>query len=309
MRRNLGDRCALAEQQPRRARVLAETRGPGHIHVHRGAQQRMDEVKRRLGPEDRSAHQRFRRIERLVRRLLGERGRPLQRRAAPENRDRTGKLAGRGRKANNAQQHRARDAFGHELGHRFRPACLGRDPLRSQFHRQLAQEERVAPGNTVACAAELIRRVLAQRGADEPGSAAAAQRPGLYEPRLRNSGQRMQKIRIAGLCEWPGSEDEPERVILHPRREIGQKTEGRRIGPVDVVDRNEHRSLRRKVRDQPVETVHRSERISGGASRSRFIETEHVRRDSGGPGKPPIAFVQLAISCHAGQKLAGHRPG
>ena len=165
--------------------------------------------------------------------------------------------------AGQAQRHGARAGPSPELaeaGH----LRLGRGEIigNDRVH-ELAQEQRVAAGLLVAGGAESIVG-LGQGLAQELGGGLRAQRSRLDDRRQRVQDDLAKEASVSSRLAGPETDDHPDIESLDPRQEVGQPAQGRKVAPVQVVDRQQQPPVGGHVRRQPVKAVHRRQRRVGG---------------------------------------------
>ena len=76
---------------------------------------------------------------------------------------------------------------------------------------------------------------------------------------------------------------------IEPVREELQEPDRGAVGPVQIVDDEQLRPLRRQRGDEPVQTVEHAERRVGVAGRQRCVRQHDGRRQRGGAGERPAA--------------------
>ena len=255
-------RSRLQVEQPRGARVVARAAGRAESGVDGGAHQRVDELERvqelvrERRAQDAGRDERVDGLRGLVRVDLGEPGRRSQRNVAAEDRNGPGEPHRGLRQSRQPRGDLLRDALGALL-----QDALGVDAAVAPDRRarQLAQQERVPTRRGVAGAA--LRVVGARREPpDHGGGAVLAQRLQVQQRAVRRGVAAEHLERRARLLR-PARHDQRDGDPLEPVRDVDEHVQRRRVAPVDVVDEQRQRPLRRQVRGQPVEGVPRGERV------------------------------------------------
>ena len=168
-------------------------------------------------------------------------------------------------------RHRRRGDLGDALGARGREG----DAVGAQRPHQLPEQERVAARGVVAGAREGV--------VDWP--VLPQQSPDAVEPERRRLDPRRRRVladlRERTLLRGAGSDQQRDRERLHPPGDVREEAQRGLVGPVRVVDHEQHRCLLGKVGDQPVEAVENPDR--GRLERLRDVEQDR----SGQPGRAP----------------------
>ncbi len=300
------------DEHPRRVAVKPRAVGGGDPGHDRGADEGMRERRGRRPREQARALHRRQRVEGARAAASGQRGDVRGIRVVAQHGD---GARGRGRVRADALEPPAHGR-GKPVGHDLPDARRGRrDRLDSRL-RQRAQvhgeQQRVASGGGVTGRHELgVGAVHHRRDRRD------AQRARPDGARRRRAQHRSDELLVDARLVRPQREADLRVHTLQPREHIGERAQRRRVGPVQVVDREEQRLLPGQPGEQPVQPVQHGE--AGGARRRverrprrRRVRLEHRRGQRGGAGEelrrehrlqqlPDDAERQLAL------ELAGPR--
>ena len=186
----------------------------------------------------------------------GESGRVAQLGAVAEDRGRAEEGKRLRLQASEAKPDVARNALRsdlrqtvHVLGGR-----AGSFPCNRVEHR--ADEERISAGRRFEGGAEGLVRLQTVQLAREHGDRGAPKRLGANRGDLRIGDELSDECGIVALSLGrPGSGGDEERHSLEPSRQVEEPAQGGRVGPVQVVDREQRRLLKGNVGGEPVEAV------------------------------------------------------
>ena len=118
---------------------------------------------------------------------------------------------------------------------------------------------------------------------------------------IRNRRRVLADRRKRALLRGAGRDQQRDRERLHPPGDVREEAQRRLVGPVRVVDHEQHRCLVGKAGDQPVEAVEDPDR--GGLERLRDVEQDR----SGQPGRPSQEPLTIGFRPDRRlQALAGH---
>ena len=111
------------------------------------------------------------------------------------------------------------------------------------------------------------------------------QSPDAFEPERRRLDPRRRRVladhRECALLRGAGRDEQRDRERLHAPSDVREEAQRGLVGPVRVVDHEQHRRVLGKVGDQPVEAVENPDR--GRLERFRDVEQDR----SGQPGRAP----------------------
>jgi hypothetical protein len=172
-----------------------------------------------------------------------------------------------------AQCDAARDAVGRQLAHQLDLLGGGADAPQRQGARQLVEQERVAAADLVTRRGERLGGLVVELGAQQQRGRVAAQSMRIEAPGERVGGDPRDVGRRAGLVRAGGDRDQ-HRQLVQPREQEAQIVERRRVGPVQVVDREQERPALGERRGQAVEAVEHGEAVpgAGGGAVARHAE-------------------------------------
>ena len=214
----------------------------------------------------------------------------VERDAVPQHRRRPGqrrrlRAQPRQRRRDGAR-HRGRGDLGDALGARGREG----DAVGTQRPYQLPEQERVAARGVVARARERL----------VDGPVLPQQSPDAVEPERRRLDPRRGRVladrRECTLLRGAGRDQQRDRERLHAPGDVREEAQRGLVGPVRVVDHEQHRCLLGKVGDQPVEAVENPDR--GGLERLRDVEQDR----SGQPGRSPQEPLTIGLRPDAGSR-------
>ena len=281
-------------EQLGRAPVGAHALGRRDLLEDPRAHDRVREGQRAPRPEDAGGDQEVGRRGRLVGADAGEVG-GLRELRGLQDRDRLGEADCDGRQAAQAHEHgpahgpsaEGLDARG--LGGRRRHAVL------AQRLDELAHEERDAPRRALAGGGEVGVRRTSEAVRDEAPDRAGRERRRSQDARERIGEQEREQRRGRALGLRARGHDEGERQLLQARQQEGQEAQGRRVGPVRVVDGEHQRAVAREVRAQPVEAVQdRERRVGGGGLAAVGARARQPEQPPGHAGRPLQQIVARA---------------
>ena len=251
-------RCSCRGQRLGRRRVPRLPLARREVLVERGAHDGMDEPQTRPPDEDVGPHEVVRRrgggLLAEPRHLTGE----LQLGVVAQHGDGSGQLVRRRAERGEPMQDEA--AHGRRADRLDVAGGSGRrlDPGRFESGEQLAQEQRVAAGRRMACAAERLRRVRAQALPRERHRGGLAERPGIQHDR-GGTRRHLPPHRPGLVRRWSSGEQHRERQALGALRQVGEEPQGVVVDPVAVIDQDQQRAPVGEVDDEPVEAVERLE--------------------------------------------------
>ena len=231
-------RRALLRQRRGRGGVPRPALARPEVLVERGADDRVDEAEVHAAREDVGADQ-------VVGRRVGRIGPRPETRAASRSSQSSPSTAtvlasslADGPSAASRCRTKRLTAAGPTAWTSFAAAAEGLDPGGAQRGQQLADEERVAARRGVARAAELLRRAVAELLARQPRHGRLAQRLRVQRDRRRaRRDLRPQRARaVLGGVRRAAGEEQRDRQVLDPLREVGQEPQRFAIGPLAVVD-------------------------------------------------------------------------
>ena len=217
---------------------------------------------------------------------LGEQRGGDERRLLAEHRDGPGE----GRRVRiqpaDAHQHRGADAARGQSAHAVGIERVRRVGLEPQLGEQLGQQERVAAADVVTGMAQLVIRGRIPRRPDQDRHRGLTEWPGPEHGRAGRQDERPQQgpVELGG---GPGGHGDQDGEPREPVGEVVEEAQRRLVGPVGVVDGQQHGLAFGQVRRQPVQAVQPGE---VGFRRARFgTRAEQRRRQLRGPGQHLIA--------------------
>jgi hypothetical protein len=245
----------LCGEHARRPLVSGRARRRRQLLVDGAANDRMHELQRAALGQDAAAAQRVRRFGGRVSVEVRERPSVPNEGAVADDRRGPRELLGGLREACEPRPDRRDDAVGRGREH---VRCALRAGL-AQRAGELAQEERVPAREGVAGTAERRHR-LGDGGAYELRRPLVGERRRAHQHRSAALLEHRRDTRAAGFAERPRGDDEQDRRMAEPSREVGQEPERRRVGPVCVVDEQRERPVAGEDRGQAIQAVQGSER-------------------------------------------------
>ena len=225
----------------------------------------MEELERILSPEEVEPNERDGGRPKLTCFHTGERGRMAQLGPVAEDRGRPEQGKRRRLQASEAKPDDARNAMrsdlqqtGHLLG--GRAGSLPGDRIQHSV-----DEERIAAGRRFERGAEGLVRVQTMLFPRKQGDRVTPERFGANHGSLLIRDQLCDKYGIASLAlRRPSSHSDDEWDSLEPSRQVEEPPQGGRVGPMQVVDREQRRLLKGHVGGEPVEAVEERERALRG---------------------------------------------
>jgi hypothetical protein len=277
----LGRRSGLGEMTGGLA-VGEAALGGGELRVHRGVEDGVAELRLRRVEHDLRGHQLVRRPRGVLRRQVRQRSHGTQA-AAAQHGEGAGDPLGGLREEVETVEHRAGDRLGRQRPHggrrHLRALVLrGDEPLQ-----HLHEQEGVASRGAVARLHQRGIGDVGERVLDEPSRRRRAERRRSEQagPREVAEGLERPVVRL-GLAR-ADAEDHGDGQLVHPAGEVGEPAQGGAVGPVGVVDREEHGLALREVGHEPVEAVDEWElRIPLGGPRGQRRSGQERRRELGG---------------------------
>ena len=170
---------------------------------------------------------------------------------------------------------------------------------------QLADKERVSSGREQARTHELRRRLAIEPPSCQLGNRRLRER---LRPDHAHLGRQRELVqqRLAGrlLAEANGGK-EPEWDAIQPRGDVRKPPERRQVGPLDVIDEQDHGPQRRQVHREPVEAVQHRRDLCGLARRCVRL-VERSRSERARTREQSTALVLRRAREHRLQELAHH---
>ena len=258
-----------------------------HSAQHGIAHERVLERERPDVTQDPGAHEPLAQRRGLLRIEAGQpRGRDQRR--PLEHRDTAGEPGRRVPQARERRADRSRDRVRPEPGHRGGIDVAGAiDSAFAQSLGQPADQQRIASGGAVAR--------LDERGGDR-GAVALGEHCGRRIERQRRELDRCRERRrakrtLARGGGRPLSRQHQCRDGVEPVRKELQEPDRGAVGPVQVVDDEQLRPLRRQRGDEPIQAVEHAERRVGVAWRHGRVRQHDRTGQRGGTGKRPAARI------------------
>jgi hypothetical protein len=167
------------------------------------------------------------------------------------------------------------------------------DAVGHQRREQLVEQQRVAAGCGVAGKDERLLGGWPKTSLHEFHDGCLAERIRADAHRGRNARYLVEQGLAAAELGWTQRAYEEDRQSLEPAGEVGDKSEGGHVAPVEVVDRYQ-RALGGDVGREPIETVERRERGVDGLLLRRLVERcEHRFRAGRRPGQHPVVHRRI----------------
>jgi hypothetical protein len=189
------------------------------------------------------------------------------------------------RKPDQPQRNCSRDGVSLQLSHPLDVCRRRRQPLARERVQEFSQEKRVTTALLMTGDTEAVLGFGGEDLSDDMAGGPFRQRG---RPDDRRQGIRQdlsQGERVRPWLRRAKPNDEGKRKVLDARSQVGEPSERGWIAPVQIIDREEERSLRRDVHRQPVEAVERCQRsIRGGLGRE-LCWVEERRREHGCAGE------------------------
>jgi hypothetical protein len=301
MHGDLAGRRTTFAQDPRSRVVQPVAFGGRQVIVDRRAQNRMREADRAARFHDAGGDQRRGRRLQVGAVQARQLGGVADLRAVAEHAERASERCRRRRQPRQAEQNR--------VGHAPRDdrADVGRS-RRSRFKaasrrlgQQLADEKRIPARHLDARADKPIIRLAGQPRGDQRGHG---------RPRQRRWAQQLdgpignERGRLGGQrkIERASREDQPERLPLEPASDEPERPRRRCIAPLQIVDHEHQRRIRREIRREPVQAVlPRVAGIAGSWTRRRHTggrcrrRGKHFRCQSRRSSQPAITLVDVSL--------------
>ena len=284
---------AAGEQRVRGARVQALALGRRELVVDSGAHDRVHERQLAGRLEEAAAHEVVGRVRSGLLVEPGEvrGGRPV--RGPAEHRDGSGERDGRRAQARQAVADHVLHGAGADALHGLHGGRARRvDALLGERVEQLADEQRVPSGHAVAGVAEPVWRLWPEALAHQARDRRLAQRTRSQHGHRRIGGQLgQQRAVLAGLGVARGHDEQDAQFLDAPREVAGERHRAG-VGPVQVVDHDDHRAAVGDVHEEPEQPVQQLE-LRVGPVRPRALEHR-----AGGAGR--LGEQQLALLARGG---------
>ena len=235
----------------------------GDVVVHRRPHDRVHEPQRRPGLEYSDPGPPVRRRSGVRQTDAGQGGGVPQRRSISQDRGRPGKLTSHRPEPCHPQRHRPRDRPGAQVRHPPGGCLVGLDAVRAQFLGQFTHQKGITAAHRVAHRHEL----LGGCGSGYPGQQCPhrrlAQRTGGHDALRGDLLQPRKAIRRRpggrDLSRAPGNRQR-NRQARQAVSQVQHETQRRLIGPLQVVNGDQHRRGPAGIHGQPVQAVHHRER-------------------------------------------------
>ena len=253
------DRSVEPEQEPRRTLVAQLELALCEVAVDGGLHERVDEAQRRLGTQDLRTNELPHRCGDGVVVDSGERADGRELGAVPQDGDRASHPHRIGREPRQPEEHRARGGARAELGDDVDVRLVRRHPLRVERLQELVEQERIALRRGVAGLREGGCDSLAQSLAHDLHGGVGAEESRREHQRGRVARELGEERLVRPRLRGSQAADHEDREAFEPPGQIGQEAERGAVAPVQIVDREQERSLRAQVHRQPVQAVERGE--------------------------------------------------
>ena len=276
--------------------------GDGKVVIDRTANEWVDERARLSRGQDLHAHQVARDDGSVRVGQPGEIGGCAQLGAAAEHGGCAGERHGVGAHPRDA----ARDPVGErrpgETRDRVRVIRGGVGFERAQ---QLLEIEGIAGAGGMAGRAQLVGRIRAA-AADDLGNGRGAERGRRDAAEVRAGAQRIEQRGGSARLARPHRQEQDDREVADPAREMVERAQGRLVDPVQVVDHERQGGRGGEVRGEPVQAIEHGEACVGSIT---LAAVDDPGRRCGRPGEQRSALGPRDARQGGFEELADHAVG
>ena len=183
-----------------------------------------------------------------------------------------------------------------------------RDPLGSQLGGELAEQERIAPGDLEAGGTELAVDELAERALEQAGGGGRSERGGLKQESSAIGRQPLERLAGGALLALARRGDDQHRELFDPLRQVREPAQRLLVGPVEVIEAEDEGLGLGEVRTDPVQAAHqRLDRVRIDAGHAQRLAAKQRRAEARGAAQQPLALRARRPGRRAA-RTAGPRP-